>query len=120
VSCEPVTRLLYQCVVNEAQHYVPMIVLGMALLAIGGLPFVMWGIFLRTVLGLHGCYQCCRLRTWNSWPVRSTWRKRIFIMAPMVGNRQKSDTSAEQPEDAKENQPKLYGFRAVYVFDRFS
>jgi hypothetical protein len=60
VSCEPVTRLLYQCVVNEAQHYVPMIVLGMALLAIGGLPFVMWGIFLRTVLGLHGCYQCCR------------------------------------------------------------
>jgi hypothetical protein len=41
-------------------------------------------------------------------------------MAPMVGNRQKSDTSAEQPEDAKENQPKLYGFRAVYVFDRLS
>jgi stearoyl-CoA desaturase (delta-9 desaturase) len=34
-------------------HYVPMIVLGMALLALGGLPFLLWGIFLRTVMGLH-------------------------------------------------------------------
>ena len=31
-------------------HYVPMIVLGLVLLAIGGIPFVLWGIFLRTVL----------------------------------------------------------------------
>jgi stearoyl-CoA desaturase (delta-9 desaturase) len=30
-----------------------MIVLGMALLALGGLPFLLWGIFLRTVMGLH-------------------------------------------------------------------
>jgi stearoyl-CoA desaturase (delta-9 desaturase) len=34
-------------------HYVPMVVLGVALLALGGLPFVLWGIFLRTVVGLH-------------------------------------------------------------------
>jgi fatty-acid desaturase len=34
-------------------HYVPMIVLGAVLLAIGGLPWLLWGIFLRTVLGLH-------------------------------------------------------------------
>jgi sn-1 stearoyl-lipid 9-desaturase len=34
-------------------HYVPMIVLGVVLLALGGLPFVLWGIFLRTVVGLH-------------------------------------------------------------------
>jgi hypothetical protein len=26
----------------------------------------------------------------------------------------------EPTEDAKENQPRLYGFRAVYVFDRLS
>src|SRR5919198_2253499 len=32
-------------------HYVPMIALGMTLLALGGLPFLMWGIFLRTVVG---------------------------------------------------------------------
>jgi fatty-acid desaturase len=34
-------------------HYVPMIVLGVALLAIGGWKFVLWGIFFRTVMGLH-------------------------------------------------------------------
>src|SRR5207244_11802987 len=33
-------------------HYVPMIALGLMLLAMGGLPFLMWGIFVRTVLGL--------------------------------------------------------------------
>jgi fatty-acid desaturase len=34
-------------------HYVPVIVLGAVLFAVGGLPFLMCGMFLRTVLGLH-------------------------------------------------------------------
>ena len=34
-------------------HWVPMIVLGVLLLAIGGVPFVLWGICLRVVVGLH-------------------------------------------------------------------
>jgi stearoyl-CoA desaturase (delta-9 desaturase) len=34
-------------------HWVPMVVLGVLLGAIGGLPFVLWGIFLRVVVGLH-------------------------------------------------------------------
>jgi len=34
-------------------HWVPMVVLGVVLLAVGGWQFVMWGIFLRTVIGLH-------------------------------------------------------------------
>src|ERR1700687_1365994 len=34
-------------------HYVPMVVLGLLLLAVGGITFVLWGIFLRTVIGLH-------------------------------------------------------------------
>src|SRR5437879_10165989 len=34
-------------------HYVPIVALGVVLLAVGGLPFLMWGIFLRTVVGLH-------------------------------------------------------------------
>ena len=34
-------------------HWVPMVVLGLALLAVGGWPLVMWGIFLRTVFLLH-------------------------------------------------------------------
>jgi sn-1 stearoyl-lipid 9-desaturase len=37
-------------------HYVPMIVLGLALLAVGGLPLLLWGIFLRTVVGLHATW----------------------------------------------------------------
>jgi len=37
-------------------HYAPMIVLGLALLAAGGLPWLVWGIFLRTVVGLHATW----------------------------------------------------------------
>ena len=50
--------------------------------------------------------------------------KGIFILAPMVGNKRTKNESqnenAEQPTDAKETQPTLYGFRGVYVFDRLS
>ncbi|HTR48768.1 MAG TPA: fatty acid desaturase [Verrucomicrobiae bacterium] len=37
-------------------HYVPMVVVGLLLLAIGGIPYVLWGIFFRTVLGLHATW----------------------------------------------------------------
>jgi stearoyl-CoA desaturase (delta-9 desaturase) len=37
-------------------HYVPMIVLGLALLAIGGIPYLLWGVCFRTVLGLHATW----------------------------------------------------------------
>jgi len=55
-------------------------------------------------------------RTWNSLGrfVRRA-EKGIFILAPMVGNRRKNGASEEPTEGAKEN--RLYGFRAVYVFD---
>src|SRR5260221_9875018 len=58
------------------------------------------------------------LRTWNSLGrfVRRG-EKGIFILAPMVGNKRKKNENAEQNADAKETQPTLYGFRAVYVFD---
>ena len=36
--------------------YVPVIILGVALLAIGGWPMLLWGMFLRTTLGLHGTW----------------------------------------------------------------
>jgi fatty-acid desaturase len=51
-------------------HYVPMIVLGLVLLAIGGIPFVLWGIFLRTVLGLHS--------TWLVNSATHSWGSRRF------------------------------------------
>jgi stearoyl-CoA desaturase (delta-9 desaturase) len=37
-------------------HWVPLTVLGFALLAVGGWPLVNWAIFLRVVLGLHATY----------------------------------------------------------------
>jgi fatty-acid desaturase len=37
-------------------HYVPLTLLGFALLAIGGWPMVLWGIFLRVTVGLHATW----------------------------------------------------------------
>jgi sn-1 stearoyl-lipid 9-desaturase len=37
-------------------HWVPITVLGLALLAFGGWPCLFWGIFLRTVFGLHSTW----------------------------------------------------------------
>ena len=51
-------------------HYVPMIVLGFVLLAIGGWPFVFWGIFARTVFTLHA--------TWLVNSATHVWGSRRF------------------------------------------
>jgi fatty-acid desaturase len=51
-------------------HFVPTIVLGIVLFAIGGFPFVLWGIFLRTVVGLHA--------TWLVNSVSHSWGSRRF------------------------------------------
>ncbi|MGA7631550.1 MAG: ArdC-like ssDNA-binding domain-containing protein [Terriglobales bacterium] len=57
------------------------------------------------------------LRTWNSLGrFVKRGEKGILILAPMIG-RKKADSAAEATEDAKQSQPQLYGFRAVYVFD---
>jgi stearoyl-CoA desaturase (delta-9 desaturase) len=37
-------------------HWVPITVLGIALFAFGGWRFLLWGIFLRTVIGLHSTW----------------------------------------------------------------
>ena len=60
-------------------------------------------------------------RTWTSLGrfVRRG-EKGIFILAPMIGNKRNKEESAEQNADANETQRTLYGFRAVYVFDRLS
>jgi stearoyl-CoA desaturase (delta-9 desaturase) len=34
-------------------HWIPQVVVGVLLLAIGGLPYLLWGMFFRTVFGLH-------------------------------------------------------------------
>lgn len=59
-------------------HYVPVIVVGVALLVIGGLPFLMWGLFVRTTLGLHA--------TWMVNSVTHTWGSRRFATRDLSTN----------------------------------
>src|ERR1700689_3070968 len=51
-------------------HYVPIIILAAILFAVGGLPFLLWGIFVRTVWGLHA--------TWLVNSVTHMWGSRRF------------------------------------------
>ncbi len=37
-------------------HWIPQVVVGLALLAYGGLPYVLWGVFFRTTFGLHATW----------------------------------------------------------------
>lgn len=37
-------------------HFVPTVVLGVVLFLLGGWPFLLWGIFFRTVMGLHATW----------------------------------------------------------------
>jgi hypothetical protein len=60
------------------------------------------------------------IRTWNSLGrFVKRGEKGILILAPMIG-RKKTDGAAESTADAREATNQLYGFRAVYVFDRLS
>jgi len=52
-------------------HYVPVIILGAVLFAIGGMPFLMWGMFVRTVVGLHA--------TWLVNSATHSWGTRRFV-----------------------------------------
>ena len=52
-------------------HWIPITVLGIVLFAIGGLPLMMWGIFLRTVVGLHA--------TWLVNSATHLWGSRRFL-----------------------------------------
>ena len=63
------------------------------------------------------------LRTWNSLGrFVKRGEKGIFILAPMVGRRGTKGVATDEPSDGAttEGQRTLYGFRAVYVFDRLS
>src|SRR5258708_4319984 len=51
-------------------HYMPIIILAAILFAMGGLPFLLWGIFARTVVGLHA--------TWLVNSVTHMWGSRRF------------------------------------------
>ena len=61
------------------------------------------------------------IRTWNSLGrFVKRGEKGILILAPMVGKNRKNNEDAEHVGDAKQPESKVFGFRAVYVFERLS
>ncbi len=56
--------------VLNSWHWVPLVVLGLVLLAIGGFPWLLWGVFLRVVVGLHS--------TWLVNSATHLWGQRRF------------------------------------------
>lgn len=59
----------FQVLLNRF-YFVPLIVSGLVLFALGGLPAVLWGVFLRVTLGLHA--------TWLVNSATHLWGKRRF------------------------------------------
>lgn len=59
-------------------HYVPVVVLGLVLLAVGGLPLLLWGTFARTVIGLHA--------TWMVNSITHAWGSRRFVTKDLSTN----------------------------------
>src|SRR6202166_3628290 len=60
-------------------HFVPTIILGAVLFAIGGLPFLLWGIFFRIVMGHHA--------TWLVNSATHIWGSRRFDARDRSTNR---------------------------------
>src|SRR5271169_3623784 len=61
------------------------------------------------------------LRTWNSLGrFVKRGEKGIFILAPMIGKKRKEEEATSEPDSKTNGDARLYGFRAVYVFDRLS
>ncbi len=52
-------------------HWLPITVLGIVIFALGGLQYLLWGIFLRTVVGLHA--------TWLVNSATHMWGKQRFL-----------------------------------------
>src|SRR5262249_27652206 len=59
------------------------------------------------------------IRTWNSLGrFVKPGEKGIFILAPMIGKKRSHDEDTDAKGTEKnDGQPRLYGFRGVYVFD---
>jgi stearoyl-CoA desaturase (delta-9 desaturase) len=59
-------------------HWIPITVLGIALLVFGGWPYLFWGIFFRTVIGLHS--------TWLVNSATHMWGSRRFATSDTSRN----------------------------------
>lgn len=50
--CPDITKDAFQVALNK-HYYIPTVVLGLILFAVGGIPMMLWGIVLKTVFGWH-------------------------------------------------------------------
>jgi len=53
----PISQRQFHCWISE-WHWAPLTVLGILLLLVGGLPYLLWGTFFRTVFGLSLDVAC--------------------------------------------------------------
>ncbi|HKX82860.1 MAG TPA: fatty acid desaturase [Pyrinomonadaceae bacterium] len=53
--CPDITKDRFQVWIDK-YNYVPIIVVGIALFALGGLSMVLWGVFVKTVIGWHSTW----------------------------------------------------------------
>jgi hypothetical protein len=61
------------------------------------------------------------LRTWNSLGrFVKRGEKGIFILAPMIGKKRNKNEAPTDEDNKTNGESRLFGFRAVYVFDRLS
>ncbi|MFN0168296.1 MAG: acyl-CoA desaturase [Bryobacteraceae bacterium] len=69
-------------------HYLPLIILAVILYAIGGLPMVMWGIFMRVTLGLHATWAVnSATHMWGSkrFATRDDSRNNVWVALASFG-----------------------------------
>ena len=69
-------------------HYVPLVIVGGLLWAIGGLPCLLWGVFLRVTIGLHATWMVNSLtHLWGSrrFATRDDSRNNWFVAAMSFG-----------------------------------
>jgi fatty-acid desaturase len=69
-------------------HYVPLVIVGGLLWVIGGLPCLLWGVFLRVTIGLHATWMVNSLtHLWGSrrFATRDDSRNNWFVAAMSFG-----------------------------------
>jgi len=69
-------------------HWIPLTVVGIALFAIGGLPFLLWGVFFRVSVGLHATWMVNSLtHLWGArrFETRDDSRNNWFVAALSFG-----------------------------------
>jgi fatty-acid desaturase len=102
-------------------HWIPMTVLGGALLLFGGWPFLMWGIFFRTVLGLHSTWLVnSATHMWGSrrFPTGDTSRNSFWVALLTFGEGWHNNHHAH-PQSSRhglawyEFDPNWYGISAL-------